>query len=152
MQTCREHLSWEFGLTGISVVFREGRGEGCQRDLFGEDAKLKLEDYSGVKYTMDPGDDPDVRGIFLNYVKRFLGNRVHTQREFVSLSCPHGHVSSTSCQSSSQNLPLNLSLPILPPSTVTYTHLDSSFSPSPHLQNAISDLTELNLSEWPLGH
>lgn len=125
-------------LTRTSVVFREGGGEGSQR---------KLEDYSRVRYALDPGDDPNVRGIFLNYVKRFLRNRGHTQQEFASLSCPHAHISSTSCQSSSQRLPLNLSLPVLPPSTVTHTHLDSSFSPSSHLQNAISDLTELTVSE-----
>lgn len=43
----------------MSVVFREGGDEGGERELFGEDTKLELEDCSGVRYKVDPVQELD---------------------------------------------------------------------------------------------
>lgn len=41
-------------LTGTSALSREGGDEDGQREFFEEDTKLELEDYPGIRYTMDP--------------------------------------------------------------------------------------------------
>lgn len=62
----------------IPVVFREGKGS--QRELFGKDTKLKLEDCLEVRYTRDSRDDPGVGGVFFKYTKnRLAGSRGHMQ-------------------------------------------------------------------------
>lgn len=107
----------------VPVVFREG--EGSQRELFGKDTKLKLEDCLGVRYTRDSRDDPGVGGVFFKYMKnRLAGSRGHMQgvgkggpptQLFSQPSVFYFLLELTS------ELPLNLSPLILPTDTLTYT-------------------------------
>lgn len=41
-------------LTGTSALSREGGDEDSPKEVFEEDTKLELEDYSGIRYSMDP--------------------------------------------------------------------------------------------------